>query len=383
MSALIDFPEHTISIVVGGVQLVGWETYEIHASMLELDPHFSVRMPFSLDVWNACKPDLPISVLIDDVVVLAGFVDERLVPEDDDDAVEIVGRSVGGRIVQESAPSINFAGLDMFNLITQVVAPLGIDVTFSNARNRTLLRGRGQKAKAAGEPIIIKTKKVIGDRIEPGQKRGEVIKKLCKQAGYLAWLSGDGTELVVGEPNYNQEIQWTFFKPKADSTRSDEATVLGLGVRESTADRYSRVICVGSGVGTDVNYGPQVAARYADAKNNPATPDGDGLDFSSPKILIVVRAAQSALEAKELAVREMAARDVDAVRFTAVAPGHGQVLSGTQPTIFCPDTLALCEHEGSGVAGIFLVTSCVYRSNRKSGETTTMELVKKGALLIS
>ncbi len=381
-SSVTEFPEHTISIVVGGVQLEGWETYEIHASMLELDSHFSVRMPFSLDVWNACKPDLPITVLIDDIAVLTGNIDERLVPEDDE-AVEIVGRSKGGRLEQESAPSINFANLGMFDLIKQVVAPVGLDVNFSNAANRRVLRGRGKKAKAAGEPIILKTKKVIGTRIEPGQSRAQVIVDLCQQAGYAAWITGDGEQLIVGEPNYDQEIQWTFFMPKADSTRGDESTVLGMGVRQSTADRYSRIICVGSGVGTDVNYGPQVAARYADAKNNPATPDGDGLDFSAPKILIVVRAAQSALEAKELAVREMAKRDVEATRITVRAPRHGQMLSGSYPTIFCPDTLALVEDERTGVAGIFMVTSCVYRDHRKEGSTTTMELVKKGSLLIA
>lgn len=368
--------QHDISLIVDGVQIRDWLTYDITVDMLSPADHFTMRMAFVREVWDLCRGDRPIKVLIDDVVILTGFIDERLVPEDDE-VVEILGRDKGGRLVDESAPSLNFAGLTMLALIEKVSDPWFPRVSLSNARNRRVIRGRGRKAKAADQALKINTSKKIGTRIEPGQTRWQVVETLCSQADALAWSAGDGSELIVGQPNYDQEPQYRFFMPAADSKRTGESTVLGMGVRERTADSYSRVIVVGSGTGTAVNYGAQVASRYAEAKDNTATPEGDGTTFSAPKRLIVVRSVSSIGEAKELAVREMARRNAHAKAITVRAPGHGQVLAGTEPTIFVPDTIASVEDERTGTNGNYLITSCTYRSAR-TGEETLITLVPSG-----
>ncbi len=373
----IGTPQHNISVIVDGVQVHDWETYDITTNMLSPADHFTMRLPFDRDVWNLCRGDRPIKVLIDDVVVLTGFIDERLVPEDDE-VVEIVGRDRAGRLVDESAPGINFAGLTMKALIEKVADPWYTTVSFSNARNRNVIRGRGKKAKAAGEPLKLNTTKKVGTHIEPGQTRWQVIETLCSQADCLAWAAGDGSELIIGQPNYDQEPQFRFFMPAANSKRIDEATVLGMGVRERTADRYSRVIVVGSGTGTDVNYGSSVASRYGEAKDNPATPDGDGLSFSAPKRLIAQRSVNSLSEATELARREMARRDAHAQAITVRAAAHGQLIAGAFPTIFAPDTIASCEDERTGTKGNYLITACTYRSAR-TGEETLITLVPSGS----
>jgi len=376
VSDLIGTPQHDISVIVDGVQIRDWETYEITVDMTSPADHFSMRMPFKREVWDLVRGDRPIRVLIDDVCVINGLIDERLVPEDDE-SVEIIGRCRGGRLVDESAPSINFSGLTMQSLIEKVADPWFPKVTFSNARNRNVIRGRGRKAKAAGEPLKINTSKKIGTHIEPGQTRWQVIETLCSQADALAWAAGDGSELVIGQPNYDQEPQFRFFMPAADSKRTDESTVIGMGVRERTADSYSRVIVVGSGTGTDVSYGSQVAARYGEAKDNPATPEGDGLRFSAPKRLIVVRSVASISEAKELAQREMGRRNAHANALTVRCAAHGQLVAGAFVTIFAPDTIASVEDERTGTKGKYLITSCTYRSGRR-GEETLMTLVPSG-----
>lgn len=379
MSDFIGTPQHDISVIVDGTQIRDWETYEITTDMTSPADHFTLRMPFQRAVWDLCRADRPIRILIDDVVILTGFIDERLVPEDDE-AIEIVGRDRAGRLVDESAPGINFSGLTMKALIEEVAAPWFPRVTLSNARNRNVIRGRGRKAKAGGEPLILFTHKKIGTRIEPGQTRWQVIETLCAQAGLLAWSAGDGSELVVGQPNYTQESQFRFFMPAANSQRTHQSTVLGLGVRERTADSYSRVIVVGSGTGTEVNYGGRVAARYGEDKDNPDTPDGDGDRFSAPKRLIVVRSVHSVGEARELAVREMARRDAHAHGLTVRCAGHGQVIAGAFTTLFVPDTIASVEDERTGTRGNYLITACSYRSSRR-GEETVMELVPSGTEL--
>ena len=128
MSDVVGTPQHDISVIVDGVQIRDWESYDITVDMTSPADHFSVRMPFQRDVWRLCRGDRPIRVLIDDVVVLTGFIDERLVPEDDE-AIEIVGRDRAGRLVDESAPGVDFSGLTMQALIEKVASPWFTRVT--------------------------------------------------------------------------------------------------------------------------------------------------------------------------------------------------------------------------------------------------------------
>lgn len=380
MTSPASFPQHTISMEIGGKWIDGWSTYEITTSMLEPVARFHVSMPFTREVWDLCVPDSPFRLLIDAVVVIKGLIDERLVPEDGD-VVEIIGRNMVGRLVDESCPSFSFVGLETFDLIKRAADPWFTNITFSNARNRRVLRGRGKKAKASGEPVKLTTGKRIGERIEPGQTRWHIIESVIQQSGYVAFASGDGSELIVGKPNYDQEVQFKFFMPMNGSKRISEATVLGMGVRHAVTERYSRVVVVGSGVGTDANYGASVASRYGQAKNNPATLDGDGKDFQFPKRLIAVRSVASLQEAGELAQREMDRRDAHAYMVTVLAGGHGQVLAGQQPTLFAPDTLAELEDERTGISGTFLIVGCSYRCHREQGEQTSITLVRSGSEL--
>lgn len=384
MSA-IGFPHHEISIVVDGVQVKGWETYEITTSMLEPANHFSLRMPFGpdgRDVWDLCKTDRKIKILIDNVVVMKGFIDERSVPEDDE-SVDLVGRSMVGRMVQESAPGIDFAGSNIFELVKKVAKPwFGDRVQFSNAVNRTVTRGKGKKAKAYDRAATLTAKKNVGTHIQPGMTEWQVVDTLLAQAGYLAWETSDGETLIVGEPNYEQENQFRFFMPASGSRRSSESTVQGMGVHESVADRYARIIVVGAGQGTTDNYGAAVSSRYAEAKNNPADPEGVGIDFTAPKRLVMQRAVNSMEEAQELADREKARRDMSRQTITVRAPGHGQVIAGTRVTLFTYDLMTAVEDERTGTKGSFYITGCTYRSHRKDGEETLMHIIPKGTRLV-
>lgn len=376
MTDTVGTPQHVISVVANDVQIEDWSTYDITIDMTQPAGHFNMHIPFHREVWDQLIPDRRIRVRIDDTTILTGFLGGRTLPEDQE-SIEIYGRDIAGRLVDESAPSLNFSGLTMFALIQKVADPWFTKVTFSNARNRNVIRGRGRKARASGEPVILKTKKSLGTLIEPGQTRWQVIETLCSQADALAWAAADGSELIIGQPNYNQEPQFRFFMPAKDSRRTAESTVLGMGWREHFEDSYSRVIVVGAGTGTDVNYGSRVSARYGEAKDNPATPEGTGLAFLEPKRLIAVRSVKSVSEAQELARRELNRRKAHQKALTVRCAGHGQSIGGAPVTIFAPDTLASVEDERTGDQGIFLITACNYRSSR-GGEETLMTLVPSG-----
>lgn len=368
-----------VAIVVGGKHITGWISYEIEVSIDSPPSTFRLQLPFDREVWELTKPDTPVQIVIGDRAIVTGFIDDSPMA-DAAEVIDIQGRCRVGRLTDDSAPGINFSGLGIKDLADKLTEPFFPKrATLSNARNRDLVRGKGKKARAASEPVRINTR--TGTAIEPGQTRWSVLERLLQQTGYLAWSSGDGAELIIGKPNYDQDVQYVFMRPMPGSARAAEGNVLGIGIGRSTATRYARVICVGSGAGTDANYGATVASRYGEAKNNPSDPQGIGKDFTVPKTLVVQNPVKSIDEATELAKREMAQRDAGSRPITVRAAGHGQIIAGQYVTIFAPDTLAFVEDEYTGTRGVYLITSCNYRSDRAGGDETVMTLIPKGTEL--
>lgn len=379
MGTLISTPTHEVSIVVDGVEITEPTSYQIKTSLTEAVDSFTIAFPFHRRTWDLCLEDRPVRVFIDGVPVITGRIDDRVAG--DEYEVEITGRCNRGRLYDDCAESISYGGLTLTGLIQQLARPFFKSVVFTNVQDRALRRGKGKKARAGNEPALIAGRKKTGTQIEPGQTRWAVIEQLLEQTGLLAWSSGDGSTLIVSQPNYSQEVQFGFFRPAKDSRRASDGNVIGMRVKYSTGDRYSRVLVVGSGPGTAVNYGAAVAARYGEAKNNEATVDGEGLDFTAPKRLIVQRSIASLAEAGELADREMAKRDAHSVTVEVTAPGHGQRIARAFTTLFACDTLARVEDERTGFTRTCSIVSCTYQQSRGASATTTMDLVVKGAVI--
>lgn len=356
---------HVVSIVAGGVQIRDPITYDISTSITDAVDQFQMRFAFTRAAWDALVPDRPLQVLIDGVPVLSGFIDDSDAPEDEHE-IAVSGRSKIGRLVDDAAPRINFAGLGIRETVAKLAHPFFSSVSMSNARNRAAIRGRGKKARSSDRP---RSNSRVGTRVEPGQTRWSVISDICEQAGYLAWGAGNGTELIVGQPNYTQGVQFRFFRPAPASSRARKSSVMGMGVRRSKAERYDRVVVVGSGVGTDANYGAPVSARRGEAR----APSGE---FSAEKTLVVQRSVASAAEAQEFAEAEMARRDAKGHTVPVRAEGHGQ-----GGTLFACDTLADVEDERTGTRGVYVISACSFSAARGEGEVTTMTLVKKGSVL--
>jgi prophage tail gpP-like protein len=96
------------TLIVDGHEIVGWQSYEITVSLTEPGT-FKLQMPFSREAWDLCRPDRPVRVAIEGTPILTGFIDDSPSTEDGD-TLEVTGRDKVGRLVQESAPGINFGG---------------------------------------------------------------------------------------------------------------------------------------------------------------------------------------------------------------------------------------------------------------------------------
>lgn len=371
---------HRVSVVIGGKQIDGWLDYEILNTMLEPADGFQLSRPFSLDAWKLCRLDEAVKVAIDGIVVLDGFIDDRA-RDSRGGTMEIAGRDKSGRLVQESIPNVNgWDGLQLTEAVRRLASPWYTTVSLSNARNRSVSRGKGHKASAGGEPAFFKVNGKLDEdhagRLDPGETRWNVIEQLCSSVGLLCWSSADGREIVIGQPNYSQAVQYLFQHGRV-------STVRNLSLRESVRDAYSVIEVHGAGDGDDGDFGDNVTTFFGSAKDGPNA-DGTGNNFLRPKRLVMSQTAQSSnAEAKRSAERELKRRNFHLRQLTVDAPLHGQVVAGKIPTLFAPDTLARVIDEDLESDEIWLVYGCSFRGSRTGGETTNLMLVPRGTEFVA
>ncbi len=379
-------PQHNIRVVIDELEIRDWQRYEISCDMLELADRFTLELPLTRELWDACPTDAPVQVFIDQVQVVDGFIDDREAGGGrGGDSLTLLGRDKGGRLIDESMPLGSLRGIGIQELAERV-AGIGSDwpwferVVLSNARNRQLLRGRGYKAKAGGEPPIVSDPNAA-KRVQAGDTRADTILHFLEEIGLLLWSSADGRELIAGKPNYDQDLQYRFFYAGRGSARTDEVNVLTRRYRESVADRYSEITVLGTGRGDGENYGENVARRAWTVSDGPRA-YGVGEAFTAPKRLLVGDDdIRNIAQAKVRAEREAAQRLAAGRELELECPNHGLFVIPNAPiTHYAFDTMAHWEDETTGEAGDYLVTACSYSGDR-SRETTMLRMVPKGTEL--
>ena len=116
---------HNVAIRVGTTVLEKWVNYSIELDMLEAADGFHLELGRpTRAIYNLCAPDAPVQVVLDDTVVVTGFIDDRAYNVDRGAAVlRISGRDKTGRLVDES--NIQFA----LAAIAALVAEIRLDWT--------------------------------------------------------------------------------------------------------------------------------------------------------------------------------------------------------------------------------------------------------------
>jgi prophage tail gpP-like protein len=387
--------KHEISISIDGQQVFNWTDYEISKSMIEPADQFTLTRAFDARIWNVCRRDARVRVLVDQVVMIDGLIDDRR-KMSAARTMTIGGRCRVGRLVQESADRVNYAGLELVEAVRQLADPWYQRVVLSDARNRNLLLGKGSKANrvsAEHEPLIVKLKTTGAGKVQPGQFRWSAIEEIVSGAGLICWSSGDGKELIVGRPNYTQAPQ--FLIVHAPPGIGIKSTFKDLVHEESNGDRYSVIAVVGTGGATEQDFGYQVSARRAMVFDNEApgsarsggwsSNDGTGRDFQYPKrLLMPEQNFDSQGDAQNIAEREQARRDFRRTHAEAIMPHHGQFITAGAPTIFAPNTLAaVADYDfDPPLEGDYLIYGCTYRGSHDSGEETVLQLVPKGTQIV-
>lgn len=361
----------------------GWTDVEIATTMIDPCGRFTLTRAFDVGAWDRLQRDARIRVLIDGSLQLDGYVDRRQKTTDrtSGSMLTITGRDKVGRIFQESAPAIRYDGLEMSEAIRRLADPWFTRITLSDARDRRLRRGKNtHKVPSGKEPIIVRASSRGGGRVEPGETRWSVIEKILEQAGLICWSSADGKELFVGRPNHDQAPQYLIAFGRADLT--------SLVYDEDNSDRFSLIAVVGTGGGTEQDFGIAVSSRRAvvfdSGEDSGFDGTGTGRDFLYPKrLLMPEREFTSVDEASRIAGAEQTRRDFHRTKVSATMAGFGQAWGPGKPTLYAYNTVATVRDDEIGLDDDYMIYGLTFRRARDSGDTTQLELVPRGTEIIT
>ena len=373
---------HIVTAIVEGQEVEGWQSGNIESSMITAADSFVLRIPFSLTAWRTLRRDARITIMADGVPLLDGFIDKRK-KSTRAGVIEIEGRDRVGRLADESAPAIDYSGMEILEAIRRLASPWFDTVTLSNARNRRIRRGKGRRVASGTEPVVtINVRVPRNGRVHPGQTRWQLIHEIAGRAGLIVYSSSDGKELFVGKPNHNQAAQYLFAVGKPGS--STRTTVRDLTIIEDDGDRFSLIMCGGVGGQTDTNYGKNITDNRGVVFDNPFnTLDGTGRDFIHPKRMYMPeRAFSSNNDAQNVATLEKNRRDYKRHVISVESDMFGQLIGTGEPTFFCPDAVARVIDEESELDDLYLVSSCSYSFDRDNADTTVMHMVPVGTEIV-
>jgi prophage tail gpP-like protein len=367
---------HDIRVTVEGQQIEGWQSGNIESSMITPADSFVMRIAADTKAWLALRNDARVTVEVDGVVFLDGYIDRRQF-KGRAGVIEIAGRDRVGRLVDESAPAVNYSGLTITEAVKRLASPWFSELSLTNAKNRRVRRGKGRRVAGGNEPLItINVRVPRRGNVHPGETRWNLIHEIVSRAGLIAYSSSDGKELILGKPNRTQPVQYEFALGSPGSRL--RTTVRELDITEDSGERFSMYMCGGVGGQSDTNYGKNVTDNRGVVFDNIFNrKDGTGRDFLRPKrMYLPERAFDSFGDAQRVAENEQKRRDYKRHLISVECETFGQVAEGSnEPTLFTPDTVARVFVEQLGIDDKYLVVSCSYSFSRDNAETTTMHLI--------
>jgi prophage tail gpP-like protein len=371
-----------ITAIVEGQQVSGFTSGNIESSMITPADHFVLRMPLTELAWRTFRRGARISIQADGTTILDGFIGKREA-EGLADIMVISGRDRVGRLVDESAPAIDYTGMSILDAVSRLASPWFERVTIDDGRNRRLRRGKGRRVASGTEPVVTFNIRVPRrGNVHPGESRWQVIHEIVSRAGLICYSSSDGKELFVGKPNQTQSEQYLFSLMEPGS--ATQSTAKDIHIIEDDEDRFSMYLVAGVGGQSDTNYGRNVTDNRGVAFDNPFnTIDGTGRDFIHPKRMFMPeRAFDSYADAQNVAALEKARRDYHRHLASVEVPGLGQELGGGAPTLYAPDTIARVILERLKIDDRYQVVSCSYSFARDTADTTTCHCVPTGTEII-
>jgi prophage tail gpP-like protein len=331
---------HVIKVLVGGVEIRDWESYEIRLSLREPVSTAALSGAFQADRFAALPLGAEVQITIDGRPVFAGYMTQRT---RQGHRLDISCHDRVWRLVQDAAP-LRRIRRDTISSLAEVLAEgVFAGVVFQNARNRALY-GTGARRTGGEPPVFDRSSDPV--KTPPGSSRWAMLAEVLLRAELLGWSSGDGQALVLAKPNFAQEARYEFVL--SDQGRG---TCTSIQITESIEQSYRQVIVVGQSRTSSGRFSYGIDLQRQGTATDPSYP--------LPITRRIVEQCYSIEDATYLAQAHLDDAKSDAVEYSIEAEQHGQ-----GGRLYVPDTVARIRDERCGFDELGYVTAVSYRGSR-------------------
>lgn len=330
---------------VGGREYGGWKAARVTRGIEAIAGAFELSI---FDRWGGQDVPWPIAeeeecqLLIDDEVVITGYVDRRgLAYSAADHSMSVGGRDRTGALVDCSAvlSKWEYLNVPLLTLVTALAKPFGIAVTM-------------QKGLVQPRPVQKLT-------IDPGDSAFDAIDRACRMAAVLPVSDGQGGLLLT----------------RAGTARATTALVEGENILNASIDfegsgRYRRYLVTGQHQGSDEYAGVGPAAVMGSALDN-------GVKRSN-RVLMV--RAESGLDAGYATRRAQWEAKVRAGRAEAVSISVQGWQQGNGK-LWPANALVPVRSPYLGIDGEMLITQVTHVIDGSGGTTTSLAIKRPDAFI--
>ncbi len=427
-----------VEIDVGPRTLGAWESYSMESDLQKPADSWSFAMPLPgsaeqrrqvlrllqeesglrVFIYLARDPNFPTQRALQ----CTGIIDSVAMSADRDGGatVRVSGRDNGGLLASSSAnPRLGVTEeTTLVEMIRAVCFPFGIEVVTEGAPSRTLCTGeraigdpnrllismsrsfglapadmratladrnagdggvaldarsrggrRAERAQARARAghgngmtgSDIERLKVLEAKPQVGETVWEYIDRHCRRLGTMCWIAADG-KLIVASPDYDQAPRYRLVRRLTSDSRETNNIVAG-GLERNWGALSSEISVYGRSHSRDHSRTRFCGHAFSDQ-----------ITLYRP-LWMSDQSITSTDEANRRAARELARQNEHAFALEYDLRDHGQ-----GEHFYAIDTIAEVVDEAIGVDGLYYVVSRAFHRDRKSGATTRLRLVPKGAI---
>lgn len=402
-----DGDDVVLRLTQSGIEITNWISYTYNEHFLTPSDAFSfVIGEERLDdaTSAALVPGAAVTLSLNGNIQASGYIDSIEKHASRGSGVEwhITGKDKLGQAVSSGIdPTTQFKPTQsLADLLLAVYTPFGWSTPdafiVDNGENRKTITGQKR-----GVPTTKKKGKVLKSfalhQLRPYPKEGahEFAARVCERQGLRIWPTADGTKIIVGTPDFDQDPTYTIRRTFGGENNILEGSVTfdmsgqpnlivadGFGGGGEFGHSRLRAVMANPAVFLDPKAGDYVAVF---AKYKPLIPPKHKLytQMYTPTLRVTYMHDDESKTQDELnnfLYREMAlcVRKGLVVQYTM--EGHGQVYPDG---CFCPwgvDTVADVQDEVGGISEPMWIISRTFNKSRSGGTTTNLELVRLYAL---
>lgn len=330
-------------LIVDGVQYGGWKSVRIVRSIESLCGSFELSVS---DRWAGQPTVWPIregaecQVLLDDDVVLTGYVDSRSVEYDAaSHSVTVAGRDKAGDLVDCSAvlDRWEFTGISLLVFAKKLCDPFGVSVSLQAGMSAPTVSGKLS--------------------IDPGDTAWGALESACRRAGVLAVSDGQGG-IVLARAGSG----------RASTALVESENILRAGSTYDASGRYRTYRVLGQRPGSDSESGATVSRVKGEATD---------LGVRRPARILMVKpeGAVTTTYAKTRAQWEAIVHAAKGDSVSVTVQGWRQ----RDGTLWSPNRLVPIRSPMLELDGTMLISSVTHSLDQSSGSVTELSLVRPDA----